>query len=103
LLTRAEALARRHTELTYRIDSLWDTTTARLAEAMPPDFPVVDRDIFLTSRNADHMRMFMSFELLDSTTRELIHAAGRADQQLAGELRQWAVEYRAFEREKQAF
>jgi hypothetical protein len=103
LLARGSALAMRHASLQEQVDSLWDTTTAKLAEALPPDLPPVDRDIFLHARNADHIRMFMSFKDLDTTTREIVHAAGRADQALAAETRRLAEEIRRYEADKLAF
>ncbi len=103
LLARGSTLALRQAALQEAIDSLWDTTTAQLAEALPPDLPPVDRDIFLNARNADHIRMFMSFKELDTAAREIVHAAGRADKGLADETRRLAEEIRRYEADKLDF
>lgn len=81
------ALEIEHSEMDKRIDSLWDDTSLRLAKAIPAEFPPLDRELFIEARNADHIRMFMSFDLLDSATQELVHAAGYQDQSLAESMR----------------
>ena len=72
LLRKTTALEDLHHQLNLRIDSLWDVTTDQLAGMMPSDFPSIDREIFLKARNADHMRMFMSFDLLSDDAQNLV-------------------------------
>lgn len=75
-----------YAKLNGRVDSLWDATTARLREALPAEMPPIEADLFLKSRNADHMRMFMSFQLLDTATQTLVNRAGELDRQLARQI-----------------
>ena len=103
LLSRAAALEELHDDIESRIDSLWDATTAQLKQKLPPDVPPVDREIFLNSRNADHIRMFMSFKVLDPALQELVHNAGRYDEMLANQLRSLAVQLQEFEQQKIEF
>jgi hypothetical protein len=74
--------------LNHQVDSLWDTTSLQLAELLPADFPVTDRDIFIRARNADHIRMFMSYKKLDSDLQHMVTDAGEKDACLAAALRQ---------------
>ncbi len=103
LAARAKELSLRHELLDARIDSLWDSTALQLEKALPPDFPPVDREIFLTSRNVYHITMFMSFDRLDQATQDLVYAAGKADEQLSGEMQKLAEEQRSFEADKMKF
>lgn len=103
LMQRARDLDARHQQIDARIDSLWDATSQRLEAFLPPDFPAVDREIFLNSRNADHIRMFMSFEYLDIRAQQIVHAAGEADRHLSEEIRQLSEERRQFESDKMDF
>lgn len=86
LLQQTIALEQQHAQLERGIDNLWDTTAVQLVHALPASFPAIDRDIFLKARNADHIRMFMSFKLLDSSTQALVVDAGKQDQLLAAQL-----------------
>jgi|SRR5688500_10324187 len=99
LLLKAEELQNRHKLIENEIDSLWDLTTAKLALGLPETIPPSDRDIFLNSRNADHMRMFMSFSKLDRSLQEVVFEAGRYDQMLAAKIRSLSNERLAFEKE----
>ena len=90
-------------QLNVRVDSLWDATTAHLAKAIPEDFPPTDRDIFLNSRNADHIRMFMSFQKLDTATQAIVNDAGKQDALLAGQMRVLQHEIEGFEQKKIAY
>lgn len=103
LLMKAQDLEERHDLIENEIDSLWDLTTAKLALGLPDHIPPSDRDIFLKSRNADHMRMFMSFDKLDRSLQELVIDAGRYDQVLASKIRILSNERLAFEKEKLQF
>lgn len=103
LLHRAEALEQRHCRLRTSTDSLWDTTTERLAQALPTDLPAADRVVFLRARNADHIRMFRSYHELDAETRSLVDQAGRYDSILAVRVLDLAGQQQAFEREKNRF
>ncbi|HSF90367.1 MAG TPA: hypothetical protein VLA46_13180 [Saprospiraceae bacterium] len=103
LISQATILQQQHDVLNVRIDSLWDTTTAALAAAIPDDFPPTDREIFLHARNADHIRMFMSFKTLDAATQALVDSAGRYDEMIAGQLRTLQQQRQAFEKQKLAF
>lgn len=103
LISQATILAQQHDMLNIRIDSLWDTTTAVLATAIPEDFPPTDREIFLHARNADHIRMFMSFKTLDTETQALVDSAGRYDEMIAGQLRILQQQRQVFEKQKLEF
>ena len=83
--------------LNHQVDSLWDTTSVRLAELLPADFPATDRDIFIRARNADHIRMFMSYNKLDSDLQRLVTDAGQHDAQLAEALRQLYLDKNALD------
>lgn len=88
LRERSEKWHERFDSLNTRIDSLWDATSAQLEANIPPDFPEIDRDIFIHARNADHITMFMSFRQLDTTLQAMVYEAGRKDAQLAAQMRQ---------------
>ncbi|HOY21284.1 MAG TPA: hypothetical protein PLC89_28480 [Haliscomenobacter sp.] len=103
LLRQALELERRHCQLQASIDSLWDTTSDQLATAMPAEFPAIDRAIFLKARNADHMRMFMSFKQLDHKSQTLVNKAGEYDKILAEKVHILLAERRIFERQKNQF
>lgn len=103
LAARARELNLHHAQLDARIDSLWDRTALQLEKALPPDFPPVDREIFLTSRNVYHITMFMSFDRLDQATKDLVYAAGKEDEQLSGEMQELAEAQRSFEADKMRF
>jgi hypothetical protein len=83
LHAEAIELNKQHRLLNQRIDSLWDATAIELAASLPPDFPAIDRDIFIKARNADHIRMFMSYQALREDTKALVNAAGKYDEMLA--------------------
>lgn len=103
LLDRAAELEHRHCRLDASIDSLWDVTSHKLDQAMPATFPSIDRDIFLKARNADHIRMFMSFQKLTPEAQNLVDEAGKYDAQLAGQVRSLLQQKQAFEKEKMQF
>ena len=102
-LRQALVLEQRHCQLKASIDSLWDVTAAQLESAMPASFPAVDRDIFLKARNADHIRMFMSFKQLDSKAQELVNQAGQYDEVLAAKAHHLLTEKQQFEAQKNQF
>ena len=100
LLEESRDLHKRHLQIEARIDSLWDVTTAVLANNLPADMPPVDRDIFLKSRNAYHIRMFMSFDKLDPSIQEVVNMAAHEDESLADSIRILSEERLAFEKKK---
>ena len=100
LISQANTLAQQHAKLNLQIDSLWDATTEALSAAIPADFPPTDREIFLNARNADHIRMFMSFKTLDTETQALVDAAGRYDEMLASQIAKLQQQRQAFEHQK---
>lgn len=103
LLQRALELERHQCQLNASIDSLWDATTLQLEAALPADFPSIDRGIFLKARNADHIRMFMSYNLLDNKVQSLVDEAGKYDALLAQEAHRLLAEKNKFEQEKNHF
>lgn len=103
IIQQSTAMDSRYRLLNSRIDSLWDATTAHLEKKLPPDIPPIDRDIFLKARNADHIRMFKSFELLDTETQSMINAAGEYDKMLAIEARNLFEQQRKLEQVKNRF
>lgn len=103
LLSRSIELEQQHIVLNERIDSLWDTTSMELEKSLPPDFPPVDKDIFLKARNADHIRMFMSYKLLDARAQALVDRAGMYDEVLAREVKQLITQREKYEVQKIAF
>ncbi|HUR30595.1 MAG TPA: hypothetical protein VMZ69_04135 [Saprospiraceae bacterium] len=103
LLVKTAALEDLHHQLDDRIDSLWDATTAQLAVMIPSDFPQIDREIFLKARNADHIRMFMSYSQLSADAKALINDAGDYDQFLAQQIHQLIIQKEKFEEEKNLF
>src|SRR6187431_2085521 len=90
-------------KLNARIDSLWDVTSATLDKELPADFPPVDRDIFLNARNADHIRMFMSYKDISPELQALVDKAGEYDQMLAHHMREHQMEQQVFEQRKNEF
>jgi hypothetical protein len=103
LLQQALALEQRHCQLNASIDSLWDATTSQLESNIPADFPAIDRDIFLKARNANHIRMFMSFKQLDSKSQALVNQAGQYDEVLAAQVHHLMAEKEQFEAQKNLF
>lgn len=103
LLQRALELERYQCKLNASIDSLWDSTTVQLEAVLPADFPSIDRTIFLKARNADHIRMFMSYQLLDNKAQSLVDKAGKCDALLAQKAHRLLAEKQKFEREKNQF
>jgi len=103
LLQQAHELDTRLDHLNASIDSLWDTTSVLLAQQLPPDFPAIDRDIFIKARNADHIRMFMSYKALDDNTKALVNNAGTQDSMLANKVRALYTERQEFEQKKLLF
>jgi hypothetical protein len=103
LVLRSQSLDDQMLSLNTQIDSLWDTISVQLANALPPDFPSIDRDIFINARNADHIRMFMSYKLLDSAAQDLVQQAGTHDSILAQQVRDLYLARQDFEREKIQF
>ena len=103
LIDQQMSLEKRYHQLNASVDSLWDHTTWILEQNLPADIPPMDRDIFLKSRNADHMRMFMSFEKLDPQLQALIHQAGHKDAYLASQMKDLFLDRQQFERRKFVF
>jgi hypothetical protein len=103
LINSSKDLAARHLQLDASVDSLWDVTTSILEKQLPQDFPSIDRDIFLNARNADHMKMFKSYELLDNNTKSLIEQAGLYDQKIAQQMQELLEERSQLERNKVQF
>jgi len=103
LLHRGDSLEALHQLINTQIDSLWDSTTDVLAAGIPEDFPPTDREIFLRARNADHIRMFMSFKSLSPEVQAAVDNAGKYDAMLASQIRQLQVQQQAFELEKIEF
>jgi hypothetical protein len=100
---RAIDLERRHRLLNQSIDSLWDATSFHLAHAIPAGFPPLDSALFVNARNADHIRMFMSFDLLDAETQAIVNAAGAYDQRLAAQIHGLIREKQEFLAQKNTF
>lgn len=103
LMSQSIALEQRHCRLIASTDSLWDITSSQLAKAMPADFPAIDREIFLNARNADHIRMFMSFKALGPEAQSLVQDAGKQDEALAQQIRALLEQKQAFELKKLQF
>jgi hypothetical protein len=100
LLQQAQQWQKNHASVSASIDSLWDATSAHLESSLPSDLPPVDRDIFLKSRNADHIRMFMSFDNLSPELQTLVNEAGRHDEMLAARMRDLALEKQELDKQK---
>jgi hypothetical protein len=103
LILQAKVLDTKLDRLNASIDSLWDVTSAQLDKQLPADFPAIDRDIFIKARNADHIRMFMSYKELDNDTKALVNNAGIQDSLLAKQVRALYAEQQAFEQKKLSF
>ena len=100
LLEENKELRQQHALLDTRVDSLWDATTEALRLAIPADFPPTDREIFLNARNADHIKMFMSFKSLPAETQLLVNSADSLDRQLAAGIVALHKEQMAFDQKK---
>lgn len=103
LVQEATILEAQHQLLNARLDSLWDATSATLDNELPTDFPSVDRDIFIHARNADHIRMFMSFKTISPELKSLVDKAGMYDQMLAQQMRELQSRQQSFEKQKYSF
>jgi len=103
LIKSSQDLSNRHQQLDASVDSLWDITTSTLEKQLPQNFPSIDREIFLNARNADHMKMFKSYELLDTNTKSLIEQAGLYDQKIAQQMQVLMEERSQLERNKVQF
>ena len=103
LINIGNNLEYRHNALNNSVDSLWDDVSRKIESSLQKDFPSVDREIFLNSRNADHIRMFMSFQLLQKDIQTLINEAGKKDKMLADQIRSLANEMQEFENRKMKF
>lgn len=103
LLKKSNDLEQNHQLLNHRIDSLWDATSMALDKALPADFPSIDRGIFIKARNADHIRMFMSYKLLDENAKAIVNKAGEYDEMLAVQVRQLFQQEQEFGQEKSKF
>lgn len=103
LLQRAVALEHRHAQLQASIDSLWDVTSLKLDHSLPASLPPMDRAVFLNSRNADHIRMFMSFKQLDPDLQSLVNQAGEHDALLAKQMQELMNQQQVFEQQKIQF
>ncbi len=103
LLDKSKKLDVLHHRLNQRIDSLWDATSIALDKALPSDFPSIDRGIFIKARNADHIRMFMSYNLLDDDAKALVSNAGAYDKMLADQVRDLFRQEQEFGQEKLKF
>ena len=100
LIQEGQQLRQRHDQFDARVDSLWDATTEVLRIAIPADFPPTDREIFLNARNADHIKMFMSFKSLPQETQTLVNVADSIDQQIAKGIVKLHEEQIAFDQKK---
>ncbi len=100
LVAQNTALNAKLLSLNAKVDSLWDTVSVQLDHAIPPDFPAVDRNIFIKARNAGHIRMFMSYKQLDPAIHSLVDQAGVADSLFALQIQQVYAERQAFEQQK---
>ena len=103
LIEERNNLEQQQIALNARIDSLWDATSAALAKALPADIPPTDKDIFLHSRNADHIRMFMSFSKLSPETQTMVNNAGKYDAMLASQIHDLQSQRESFEQHKIEF
>lgn len=103
LMQQSAELEAHHDLLNARIDSLWDATSAVIEKDLPVDFPSVDRDIFLHSRNADHIRMFMSFNTLSQDVQATVNAAAMYDAKLASEVKELHLRHAQFDKQKNQF
>ena len=103
ILSQTALLEQKQQLLNHQIDSLWDVTTVELEKNLPESMPPVDRNIFLNARNADHIRMFSSFGLLDPKTQEVINRAGEYDKILATQVHRLFEERRQLEQLRNSF
>lgn len=103
LEAHADSLDLAFSMINQSIDSLWDSTTAYIARTIPETVPPVDREIFLTSRNANHIHMFESFQLLPETTQSLVDKAAIEDEKLAAKLVDLTIKKQLQEKERMAF
>lgn len=103
LIDLQSSLYNEQTRLIATVDSIWDATSYTLSKEMPIDIPPVDRRIFIESRNADHMLMFMSFKKLDPELQELVHLTAAYDKMLATKIRAVAQKQKDLEKRKMSF
>ncbi len=103
LIRSSKDLITRHHQLDTSVDSLWDVTTTNLEKQLPKNFPSTDREIFLKARNVYHMKMFKSYELLDTNTKSLIVQAGEYDQKIAHQMQELMEEGSQLDRSKNQF
>lgn len=93
----------RYCSLQQKTDSLWNIVAQAMEKGLPADFAPTDRSVFINSRNMDHITMFKSFKMIDTSLQTLVMEAGKKDIELANQVRALQTEMDAFESKKLAF
>lgn len=100
LTQKAQELHLRHCRLQHQADSVWTNLAEAMDKGIPKDFAPTDRSIFMNSRSLDHITMFKSFKMLDTSLRQLAYQTGEADKAIADQIRKTNEELNNFETEK---
>lgn len=100
LTQKAKELHSRHCLLQHQADSIWANLAEAMDKGIPKDFAPTDRSIFMNSRSLDHITMFKSFKMLDTSLRQLAYQTGEADKAIADQIRKTNEELSHFETEK---
>ena len=93
----------RYCALKYKTDSVWSIVAEAMEKGLPANFATTDRSVFINSRNADHITMFKSFKMIDTSLQTLVMDAGKKDIELANQVRALQMEMDTFESKKLTF
>ena len=103
LLLKSKQLNQEYQHINAHIENLWDSTSALLACELPAELPPIDRNIFINSRSAYHIRMFMSYKNLNTHIHSIVNAAALKDELLRDQLHKHIKLQQDFENQKNKF
>lgn len=84
--------------LKSQTDSLWDSMSAYLEQALPPDMPPLQRTNMVNTRNAHLMTQFRIYLSLDTAIHGRVRLAQQKDEELAKKMKEVMARYEEAER-----
>lgn len=103
LVDKAQSILCELHALNAETDSLWDATVLVMDSLLPTDMNLVDRQGMLSIRNANLIRTYRIYKMLDSDFHALIDDADLKDQALVEKIRNKKLEYDQNDTAIQAF
>jgi hypothetical protein len=103
LMDKAQSILCELHALNAETDSLWDATVLVMDSLLPTDMNPVDRQGMLSIRNANLIRTYRIYKILDSDFHALIDDADLKDQALVEKIRDKKLEYDQNDSAVQAF